>query len=208
MSEDPFKKFGEWFAAAEGAEPNDPNAMTVATVGENGRPSVRILLLKSWDKSGFSFYGNLGSRKAREMHANNHVALLFHWKSLARQVRIEGTVTQVSGEQADAYFATRPRICQIGAWASEQSRPLPSRELFESRVEEAGDPLPGPARAAPGVLVRLEAGAGLLRVLAGDRFPPARPLHLHPDGFRLGDRAALPLTGAQPSSWLSCKARA
>lgn len=149
MSEDPFKKFGEWFAAAEGSEPNDPNAMTVATVGADGRPAARILLLKSWDKTGFSFYGNLGSRKARNMQENSHVALLFHWKSLARQVRIEGTVTQVSDEQADAYFASRPRMSQLGAWASQQSRPLPSREVFESRVEEAetrfqGQPVPRP----------------------------------------------------------------
>jgi pyridoxamine 5'-phosphate oxidase len=149
MSEDPFKKFGEWFAAAEGSEPNDPNAMTVATVGENGRPSARILLMKSWDKSGFSFYGNLHSRKAREMAGNHNVALLFHWKSLTRQVRIEGTVTQVSDEQADAYFASRPRMSQIGAWASEQSHPLPSRELFEARLREvearfSGQPVPRP----------------------------------------------------------------
>ncbi len=149
MSEDPFKKFGEWFAAAEGSEQNDPNAMTVATVGPNGRPAARILLLKSWDKTGFSFYGNLGSRKAREMQGNNHVALLFHWKSLARQVRIEGTVSPVSDEQADAYFASRPRMSQIGAWASQQSHPLPSREVFESRVAEVetrfqGQPVPRP----------------------------------------------------------------
>lgn len=149
MSKDPFKKFGEWFAAAEGAEPNDPNAMTVATVGENGRPAARILLMKAWDTSGFVFFGNLGSRKAHEMAANHHVALLFHWKSLTRQVRIEGTVTQVNGEEADAYFATRPRISQLGAWASEQSRPLASREAFESRLEEvearfSGKPVPRP----------------------------------------------------------------
>lgn len=134
MSESPFKKFGEWFATAEGSEPNDPNAMTVATVGPNGRPAARILLLKHWDEKGFVFFGNLGSRKAREMAGNHNVALLFHWKSLARQIRIEGTVTQVSDAEAVAYFATRPRLSQIGAWASEQSRPLASRELFEERI--------------------------------------------------------------------------
>ena len=149
MSETPFKKFGEWFAAAEGSEPNDPNAMTVATVGANGRPAARILLMKSWDETGFSFYGNLGSRKARDMQAHPQVALLFHWKSLARQVRIEGIVSQVSDAQADAYFASRPRMSQIGAWASEQSRPLASREAFESRVREVearfqGQPVPRP----------------------------------------------------------------
>jgi pyridoxamine 5'-phosphate oxidase len=134
MSESPFHKFGEWFAAAEGSEPNDPNAMTVATAGPNGRPAARILLLKHWDEKGFVYFGNLGSRKAREMAANKNVALLFHWKSLARQVRIEGAVAQVSDAQADAYFATRPRPSQIGAWASEQSRPLASREIFEERI--------------------------------------------------------------------------
>jgi pyridoxamine 5'-phosphate oxidase len=134
MSESPFHKFGEWFAMAEGCEPNDPNAMTVATVGVNGRPAARILLLKHWDERGFVFFGNLGSRKAGEMAGNRQVALLFHWKSLARQVRIEGAVTQVSDADADAYFATRPRPSQIGAWASEQSRPLVSRELFEQRI--------------------------------------------------------------------------
>jgi pyridoxamine 5'-phosphate oxidase len=149
MSEDPFKKFGNWFAAAESAEPNDPNAMTVATVGEGGRPAARILLLKAWDEAGFVFFGNLGSRKAREMHGNQHVALLFHWKSLQRQVRIEGSVAQVDGATADAYFATRPRVSQIGAWASRQSEPLASREVFEDRLREVearftGQPVPRP----------------------------------------------------------------
>jgi pyridoxamine 5'-phosphate oxidase len=149
MREDPFKKFGEWFAAAEGSEPSDPNAMALATTGENGRPSARILLMKSWDSNGFSFYGNLGSRKARELRQNPQAALLFHWKSLARQVRIEGRASQVSDAQADAYFATRPRMSQIGAWASEQSRPLPSRAAFEARLAEmearfTGQPVPRP----------------------------------------------------------------
>lgn len=134
MAESPFKKFGEWFAAAEGSEPNDPNAMTVATVAPDGRPAARILLLKHWDEKGFVFFSNLGSRKAGEMAGNAAVALLFHWKSLARQIRIEGTVAQVSDAEASAYFATRPRMSQIGAWASEQSRPLASREVFEARV--------------------------------------------------------------------------
>lgn len=137
MSESPFKKFGEWFAAAEGSEPNEPNAMTVATVAPNGRPAARMLLLKHWDEKGFVFFSNLGSRKAQEMEANAQVALLFHWKSLVRQVRIEGVVAPVSDEQADAYFATRPRMSQLGAWASEQSRPLPSREIFEERLRAA-----------------------------------------------------------------------
>ena len=136
MSESPFKKFGEWFAAAEGSEPNDPNAMTVATVGPQGRPAARILLLKHWDEAGFVFFGNLGSRKARDIAGCKNVALLFHWKSLQRQIRIEGAVTQVGERQADEYFATRPRLSQIGAWASDQSRPLASREVFEERIRE------------------------------------------------------------------------
>lgn len=137
MSESPFKKFGEWFAAAQGSEPNDPEAMTVATVGPDGRPAARVLLLKRWDSSGFVFFSHLPSRKGREMANNPHVALLFHWKSLQRQIRIEGQVAVVSDADADEYFATRPRQSQIGAWASEQSRPLPSREVFEERIQAA-----------------------------------------------------------------------
>jgi pyridoxamine 5'-phosphate oxidase len=137
MSESPFQKFGEWFATAEGSEPNDPNAVTVATVGADGRPAARTLLMKQWDERGFVFFGNLFSRKGLEMANNPHVALLFHWKSLARQIRIEGVVTQVSDAEADEYFATRPRMSQIGAWASDQSRPLASREVFEARISAA-----------------------------------------------------------------------
>jgi len=137
MSESPFKKFGEWFADAEFSEPNDPNAVTVATVGADGRPAARVVLLKQWDDRGFVFFSHLPSRKGREMANNPHVALLFHWKSLQRQIRIEGQVAQVSDAEADKYFATRPRPSQIGAWASEQSRPLPSRELFEERIKAA-----------------------------------------------------------------------
>ncbi len=137
MSESPFKKFGEWLAAAEGSEPNDPNAMTAATVGADGRPAARVVLLKRWDERGFVFFSHLPSRKGREMAGNPQVALLFHWKSLQRQVRIEGVVAQVSDAEADDYFATRPRQSQIGAWASAQSQPLPSREVFEARIEQA-----------------------------------------------------------------------
>jgi len=149
MSESPLKRFGEWFAAAQASEPNDPNAMTVATVDASGKPAARILLLKGWDENGFVFYGNLDSRKGQEMAVNPHVALLFHWKSLMRQVRIEGQVAQVDDALADEYFATRPRLSQIGAWASEQSRPLASREVFEARIKAAelkyeGQPVPRP----------------------------------------------------------------
>ena len=149
MSEDPFRRFGAWFEEAGRSEPSDPNAMTVATVGADGRPAARTLLLKDWDERGFVFYGNLRSRKAREMACNSHVALLFHWKSLQRQIRIEGVVAPVESDLADEYFASRPRLSQLGAWASEQSRPLASRAVFEERLREvdarfAGRPVPRP----------------------------------------------------------------
>lgn len=149
MSETPFRLFQSWFADAGQTEPSDPNAMTVATVDKNGRPAARTILLKGWDEQGFVFYGNLGSRKAQDMAANPYVALLFHWKSLQRQIRIEGKVTLVSEIQADAYFATRPRPSQLGAWASVQSSPLDSRDAFEARLRDvearfAGQPVPRP----------------------------------------------------------------
>ena len=149
MSETPFHLFESWFSDAKQAEPSDPNAMTVATVGEDGRPAARTLLLKEWDEQGFVFYGNLGSRKAHDMAANPYVALLFHWKNLYRQIRIEGKVAPVADAQADAYFATRPRASQLGAWASAQSSPLASREAFEAGLRDiearfAGQPVSRP----------------------------------------------------------------
>ncbi|MDE1906572.1 MAG: pyridoxamine 5'-phosphate oxidase [Rhodospirillales bacterium] len=149
MSEDPFRHFGAWFEEAGRSEPSDPNAMTLASVGEDGRPAARIVLLKGWNEQGFVFYSNKGSRKAQEIAANPHVALLFHWKSLQRQIRIEGAVSPVDSATADQYFASRPRLSQIGAWASEQSRPLASRAIFEERFNEAearfaGQPVPRP----------------------------------------------------------------
>lgn len=147
---DPFTLFSAWLAEAEAGEPNDPTAMTLATATPAGRPSSRMVLLKSYDARGLVFYTNLGSRKSDEIHANAHAALLFHWKSLRRQVRVEGAVSAVLEQQADAYFASRPRISQLGAWASDQSRPMPSRETFEERLAdmtarfEGGDvPRPG-----------------------------------------------------------------
>ncbi|HTR87260.1 MAG TPA: pyridoxamine 5'-phosphate oxidase [Reyranella sp.] len=135
---DPLELFAEWFAEAEKAEPNDPSAMTVASVGPDGMPSARMVLLKGYDASGFVFYTNHESRKGRQLIAHPKAALLFHWKSLRRQVRLEGPVTQTTPEEADAYFATRARGSQIGAWASEQSRPLESRFALEKRVAEFG----------------------------------------------------------------------
>ena len=136
MSADPHSLFENWLAEAQASEPNDPNAMAVATVGADGQPSVRMVLLKGHDERGFVFYTNYESRKAAELLATPRAALLFHWKSLRRQIRIEGPIEPVSDAEGDAYFATRHRDSQLGAWASDQSRPLPSRALFEARFAE------------------------------------------------------------------------
>lgn len=138
MTENPFALFNSWFAEAQGSEPNDPNAMALATVDADGSPSVRMVLLKGHDVAGFVFYTNLESRKGLALAANPHAALLFHWKSLHRQIRIEGAVEPVSTAEADVYFASRARDSRIGAWASDQSRPLPSRGHFLKRVAEFG----------------------------------------------------------------------
>ena len=136
MPTDPFELFDQWYAEAQASEPNDSNAMALATADTAGRPSARIVLLKGHGPEGFVFYTNQQSRKADELRASPHAALLFHWKTLRRQVRIEGVVSVVSDELADAYFATRARDSQLGAWASEQSRPLDRRETFEHRFDE------------------------------------------------------------------------
>ena len=135
---DPFALFGDWFAEAKAKEPNDANAMALATVDEAGLPDVRMVLLKGFDAGGFVFFTNLGSAKGQELAANPKAALLFHWKSLRRQVRLRGPVTPVSAEEADAYFATRARPAQLGAWASDQSRTLPDRLALEKRIAEVG----------------------------------------------------------------------
>jgi pyridoxamine 5'-phosphate oxidase len=132
---DPFTLFETWFAEARESEPNDSNAMALATVDADGQPSVRMVLLKGHGPDGFVFYTNFDSRKAGEIIANPRVALLFHWKSLRRQVRIEGRVSRVDDATADAYFATRSRDSQLGAWASDQSRPLADRQTFLDRFE-------------------------------------------------------------------------
>jgi pyridoxamine 5'-phosphate oxidase len=132
----PLVLFREWLAEATQQEPNDPTAMALATVGADGQPSARMVLLKGVDEQGFVFYTNLESQKAADLAANPRASLLFHWKSLRRQVRIEGTVSGVSDPEADAYFASRPRGAQIGAWASRQSRALESRFALEKRVAE------------------------------------------------------------------------
>jgi len=134
MENDPFALFAEWMAAAEAGEPNDPTAMTLATVSASGAPSARMVLLKGWDAAGFVFYTNLESRKGLEIAGNQAVALLFHWKSLRRQIRIEGVAEKVTEAEADAYFASRPRLSRLGAWASDQSRVLGSRAALVGRV--------------------------------------------------------------------------
>ena len=147
---DPIGLFQDWLAEAAGTEPNDPNAVALATTTPDGRPSLRMVLLKGVDARGFVFYTNLQSRKGGELAANPQVALLFHWKTLRRQVRVEGPATPVSEAEADEYFASRARISRLGAIASEQSRPLPDRTLLERRVAEhdqrhPGDSIPRPA---------------------------------------------------------------
>jgi len=136
MATDPHALFDEWLIEARASEPNDPDAMALGTADDEGRPSVRMVLLKGHDDRGFVFYTNLNSRKGQELAANPNASLLFHWKSLRRQVRVEGPVERVSDTEADAYFATRARDSQLGAWASDQSRPLDSRATFEKRFQQ------------------------------------------------------------------------
>lgn len=136
MADDPFQLFDTWYAEARVSEINDSNAMALATADADGRPSSRMVLLKGHGPDGFVFYTNRGSRKAGELDANAHVALLFHWKSQRRQIRIEGSVARATDAESDAYFASRGRDSQLGAWASDQSRPLDDRATFEARFAE------------------------------------------------------------------------
>ena len=151
MADDPIALFDAWYAEAKIAEINDPDAMALATADANGQPSVRMVLLKGYGPDGFAFYTNADSRKGEELAANPQAALLFHWKSLRRQVRIEGPVEEVGADEADAYFASRGRDSQIGAWASDQSRRLDRRETFENRCDAVrarfeGSDVPRPPR--------------------------------------------------------------
>lgn len=132
--DDPFALFADWFSDAKLKEPNDPNAMALATADENGLPDVRMVLLKDFDANGFVFYTNLESAKGVQIGSNPQAALCFHWKSLRRQVRLRGSVSPVTPEEADEYFASRARDSRIGAWASKQSRPLESRFALEKAV--------------------------------------------------------------------------
>ena len=140
---DPFVHFGQWMDDAIQSEPSDPNAMFVVTATAAGKPSARTILLKGVDERGFVWYTNKESRKAGELAANAQVFLLFYWKSLGRQIRIEGVVEEVTDAESDAYFATRPRISKLGAWASQQSRPLEARTVLEHRLMEYDARYPG-----------------------------------------------------------------
>ncbi|GLK83006.1 pyridoxamine 5'-phosphate oxidase [Ancylobacter defluvii] len=133
-ADEPFALFEAWFAEAQASEPNDPHAMAIATVDADGLPDVRMVLLNARDARGFVFFTNTGSAKGRELAGNMKAAAVFHWKSLRRQIRVRGPVEQVSDTEADAYFATRPRLSQIGAWASQQSRPLEGRFALETAI--------------------------------------------------------------------------
>jgi pyridoxamine 5'-phosphate oxidase len=149
MADDPIALFDSWYAEAKAAEINDPDAMALATADKDGDPSVRMVLLKGHGRDGFVFYTNEDSNKGQDLAENPNAALLFHWKSLRRQVRIEGWVERVSDDLANAYFATRSRESQLGAWASDQSSPLADRATFEDRYEQVkqrfnGETVPRP----------------------------------------------------------------
>lgn len=171
--QDPFSQFNAWLADAEASEPNDPNAVALASADAEGRPSVRMVLLKGVDERGFVFYTNFESQKGRELLQNPHAALCFHWKSLRRQVRVQGAVAPVADEEADAYFASRARDSQIGAWASQQSRPLSGRFELEKQVAKFA------AKFAIGTVPRPEYWSGFR--IAPDRieFWQDRPFRLH-----------------------------
>ncbi len=171
--DDPIGLFGAWFADAARAEPVDADAVALATADAAGAPSVRMVLLKDADARGFVFYTNLDSRKGREMQANPKAALCFHWKSLKRQVRVEGAIERVSEGEADAYFAQRPRASQIGAWASLQSQPLESRFALERRIAEFT------AKFHVGAVPRPAYWSGFRLIPAQIEFWRERPFRLH-----------------------------
>lgn len=171
--DDPFTLFHGWFADAERAAPDKVNAMTLATVDADGRPSARVVLLKELDRRGFVFYTNYGSRKGAALAADPRAALVFYWPALDRQIRIEGNVEQVSAADSDAYFAARPRGSRVAAVASPQSQPLPSREDLEARVAAVEDALAGADPARP-------AGWGGYRVVPDAiEFWQGQPSRLH-----------------------------
>lgn len=173
---EPFDLFGAWLEEATAREPADANAMCLATVSADGRPSARMVLLKGHDTAGFVFYTNLESRKGNQLGDNPNCALCFHWKSLERQVRIEGAADPVAPDEADAYFASRPRDSRIGAWASQQSRPLPDRFALEKAVARYA------AKYAVGHVPRPPYWSGFRVVPQRIEFWQQRPFRLHERG--------------------------
>ena len=172
---EPFVLFSRWFEDAKGSEPNDPNAMALATVDGSGMPNVRMVLMKDWDEAGFVFYTNTESAKGREILGTLKAALVFHWKTLRRQVRVRGLIEQVTDGEADAYFQSRPRDSRIGAWASQQSRPLEGRFALEKAVAVNA------AKYAIGEVPRPQHWTGF-------RIKPVEMEFWHDRPFRLHDR--------------------
>jgi len=172
-AEEPFQLFAAWLEQATATEPRDPTAMTLATVDADGMPNARMVLLKGADERGFVFFTNLGSQKGQELDGQPKAALVFHWKSLNKQVRVRGPVEAVSGEEADAYFATRPKQAQIGAWASKQSTPLESRLAFEKAIAITA------AKYALGTVPRPPFWSGFRIVPLSIEFWQDRPFRLH-----------------------------
>jgi len=172
-ADEPLRLFADWFQDAKRAEPADPDAMAVATAGTDGLPNVRMVLLKGFDERGFVFYTNQASQKGQELAVRAAAGAVFHWKSLKRQVRLRGPVEEVADAEADAYFATRPRLSQIGAWASNQSTPLESRLAFEKKVALAT------AKYAIGTVPRPPFWVGYRIVPLVMEFWQDRPYRLH-----------------------------
>jgi pyridoxamine 5'-phosphate oxidase len=172
-ADDPLRLFATWLEAAGSSEPRDPTAMTLATVDADGLPDARMVLLKGADERGFVFYTNMDSQKGRELHAHPAAALVFHWKSSNRQVRVRGSVERVGDDEADAYFASRPKQAQIGAWASKQSAPLESRLAFEKAVARYA------AKYAIGAVPRPPFWSGYRVIPLSIEFWQERPFRLH-----------------------------